>query len=178
MKIRGAQQADTPAIARLHTNSWRSAYRGILRDDYLDGALAANRQELWRTRLELSPSASQVVVVAEEAGEVRAFFCAFLNADPTWGTLLDNLHVDPALKGNGLGRQLMGVLADEVLLLAASPALHLWAYEQNHGARRFYERLGGMESTRETEEAPDGTMICAVRYCSTDAATLTMKGIQ
>jgi GNAT superfamily N-acetyltransferase len=172
MRIRGAEQADALAIAGLHTNSWRTAYRGILRDEFLDGALAANRRELWGTRLCLSPPGNQVVLLGEDGGELQAFACAFLNADIECGTLLDNLHVDPALKGQGLGRQLMGVIADHVLRHAATPWLHLWAYEQNRDARRFYENLGGVETVCVTEQAPDGTMLRAVRYCWRDAGVL------
>jgi len=34
---------DEAAIARLHADSWRAAYRGILRDDFLDDTVVANR---------------------------------------------------------------------------------------------------------------------------------------
>jgi len=31
----------------------------------------------------------------------KRFACAYLDADPEWGTLVDNLHVVPGLKGKG-----------------------------------------------------------------------------
>jgi len=33
--LRLAQVSDERAVARLHADSWRTAYRGILRDDFL-----------------------------------------------------------------------------------------------------------------------------------------------
>ena len=48
MTIRAARPDDAPAVAMLHANSWRSAYRGILRDEFLDGALDENRRIVLR----------------------------------------------------------------------------------------------------------------------------------
>lgn len=39
--IRDANANDEAAIADLHVRSWRNAYRGIVDDAYMDGALAA-----------------------------------------------------------------------------------------------------------------------------------------
>jgi GNAT superfamily N-acetyltransferase len=107
---------------------------------------------------------------------MRGFACAFLDADPEWGCLLDNLHVAPDLKGQGLGRQLMTALVERVWRSNPRSRLHLWAYEQNLGARRFYERLGGVLNERHAEPAPDGTRVNAVRYCWSDLSGLAGRG--
>jgi GNAT superfamily N-acetyltransferase len=164
MTIRAARPGDAPAVAMLHANSWRSAYRGILRDEFLDGALDENRRALWGARLSDKTQDNQIILVDEEAGELRGFACAFIDADPEWGTLLDNLHVVPELKGQGLGRRLISAIAAKTLQNASKPMLHLWAYEKNLGARRFYERLGGVATACEEEPALDGTRVNVVRY--------------
>jgi GNAT superfamily N-acetyltransferase len=164
MTIRGAQPADAQAISQLHAVSWQTAYRGILRDDFLDGPVMENRRVLWNTRLADIHDNNQIIVLDEQDGKIRGFACAFLDADPQWGTLLDNLHVDPKLKGKGLGRQLMSVIANRMLQSGARPQLHLWAYEQNVLARRFYEGLGGVVCRSQAELAPDGTYVDAVCY--------------
>ncbi len=148
----------------LHANSWRSAYRGILRDEFLDGALDENRRILWGSRLSDETQENLLILVDEEAGQIRGFACAVIDADPKWGTLLDNLHVMPELKGQGLGRRLIAAIAAKILQNASKPVLHLWAYEKNQGARRFYERLGGVATACEEEPALDGTRVNAVRY--------------
>jgi GNAT superfamily N-acetyltransferase len=162
--IRHARPADAHSIAALHANSWRASYRGILSDEFLDGALDENRLALWTTRCSDVSRQNQLIIVDEHNGEIRGFACAFLDADPRWGSLLDNLHVVPNLKGQGLGRQLIGAIAGAVFQDASSPTLHLWAYEQNIAARRFYEHLGGIASGCEEEPALDGTRVNAVRY--------------
>jgi GNAT superfamily N-acetyltransferase len=173
MTIRAAGMADAVAIGQLHTRSWQSAYRGILSDDFLQGALPENRRALWHTRLAESDRADQFVLVDEQGGTIRGFACAFLEADPEWGCLLDNLHVVPDLKGQGLGRRLMTAVAQRVWHSNPRGRLHLWVYEQNLSARRFYERLGGVNTLRQAELAPDGTEVNVDRYCWSELSGLS-----
>jgi GNAT superfamily N-acetyltransferase len=172
MTIRAADPADVAAIAQLHASSWQSAYRGVLRDDFLDGPVVANRRELWIARFSEPQPADQVVLVEDCSGEIQGFACVFFAADPEWGAMLDNLHVVPSLKGKGLGRRLISEVARRVLLHDPCSRLHLWAYEQNLDARRFYERLGGEVTALVTEPAPDGSQVNAVRYCWSDLSGL------
>lgn len=176
MTIRPASSADAEPIARLHANSWQSAYRGILRDEFLAGPVLSNRLELWNTRFLGPQKNDQIVLVDDCNGEIRGFACAFFDADPDWGTLLDNLHVVPSLKGKGLGRRLMSDIARRVVQHNSCLRLHLWAYEQNVTARRFYERLGGEITAIVNEPAPDGSQLNAVRYCWSDLSGLVGKG--
>ena len=176
MTIRAAGLADADAIAQLHAHSWQTAYRGILKDEFLQGPLQENRSVLWRTRLSDTDRADQFVLVEEHGGTLRGFACAYLEADPEWGCLLDNLHVVPDLKGKGLGRQLMTAVAQRVLHSNPHGRLHLWAYEENLSARRFYERLGGVITLRHAEPALDGTEVNAVRYCWSDLSGLAVRG--
>jgi len=172
LTIRLAGAGDAHAISQLHAASWQISYRGILRDEFLSGPVLGNRLELWKSRLIDPRPLDQVVVVDEEAGDMRGFACAFFDADPDWGALLDNLHVAPNLKGQGLGRRLMGDIARRVLEHDMSSRLHLWAYEANLGARRFYERLGGEVTAAVSELAPDGSHVNAMRYCWSDLSGL------
>jgi GNAT superfamily N-acetyltransferase len=172
MTIRNAVPPDADAIAQLHASSWQTAYRGILRDEFLDGPLLENRRALWRARLAGEDRADQIVLVADQSGSLQGFACVFLDADAEWGSLLDNLHVIPELKGRGLGRQLIAAVAAQVAAYGSCKRMHLWAYEQNLGARHFYERLGGAVTLIHAEPALDGTEVNAVRYCWSELAAL------
>lgn len=176
MTIRVAGASDAVAIAELHTASWQIAYRGLLQDAFLDGPLPSNRRELWESRLSGPQRADQIVLMDDCDGEIQGFACVFLDADPQWGALLDNLHVSPGLKGRGLGRRLIGAVAQRVRQHSASSRLHLWAYDQNLAARRFYERLGGEVTERLAEAAPDGTQMNVVRYCWSELSGLCAQG--
>jgi GNAT superfamily N-acetyltransferase len=176
MTIRHAVQTDAARIASLHARSWQTAYRGILREEFLDGPVIANRLQLWQERLCDSPPHGQYILVSERGGEILGFACAYLDADPQWGTLLDNLHVAPGQKGRGLGARLMAAVAQTVVRDGLTSALHLWVYEQNCQARRFYERLGGIPTDCVAELAPDGGRVNAVRYAWQQLEALAQCG--
>ena len=63
MPIRPATVADADAIAALHAASWRSAYRGILKDDTLGPALDGERRTHWRRKLAAMAPADAVLIV-------------------------------------------------------------------------------------------------------------------
>ena len=165
MIVRRARLEDATAIANLHVASWRRTYRGILRDEYLDGPVITDRQKLWTSRLS-SPSASEqpFVLLIEQERELAAFVCVLLDSDPESGALLDNLHVAAERHGQGLGTPLMARAAAWVISQRPDSRLHLWVYEKNLPACRFYERLGGEVVDRCTELAPDGARVDSVRY--------------
>ncbi len=52
------------------------------------------------------------------------------------GNWLHQLYLAPGYAGAGIGRRLLDAMLDE------SPALKLWTFARNAGARRFYERNG------------------------------------
>ena len=165
MRARQAHADDAAAIARLHADSWRCCYRGLLRDDYLDGPLVEDRRMLWKRRLASSANGeNRSVWVFEQAGELAALACVLLDADPGWGALLESLHVSAASRGRRLGTRLMAIAAEWVCSLRPSSGLHLWVGAENAGARSFYEHLGGTVLDRRVQSAPDGTRVEVVGY--------------
>jgi ribosomal protein S18 acetylase RimI-like enzyme len=103
--IRSAVEADAADIAAIHTASWRDAYAGILAPEFLNGDIETDRLDLWSRRLS-EPPPSQLVDVARHAtGAMVAFACSYHDADARWGSLVDNLHVLPRLRGQGVGEK-------------------------------------------------------------------------
>jgi GNAT superfamily N-acetyltransferase len=155
---------DADDIAALHAASWRATYRGILPDDFLDRQALDNRLRTWRQRMG-TPPPTQIVLKAVDASGLCGFACLFLDADQQWGTLLDNLHVAPGRTGTGIGWFLLDAsfarLRQE---RPEAPWLHLWVFEANAGARRFYECHGADAVERETVEVLPGISVPAVRY--------------
>jgi len=170
--LRLATHADAEPIAQLHVTSWRNTYRGILRDDFLDGPAERVLSELWAERLRATPPARQWVGVIEEDGRLAAFACVLLDEHPEWGALLDNLHVVPALKRRGLGRAMIAAAASWVMAERPGSVFHLWVFEKNAAARRFYEWLGGERVELERERALDGELVESLRYAWRDPGAL------
>jgi GNAT superfamily N-acetyltransferase len=154
LHLRLATHADARAIAALHTDSWRRHYRGAYSDAYLDREVEAERLQVWQTRLELQDG-STTTVLAEEAGTVLGFIHVVLEEDPTYGSLVDNLHVTYGRKRGGIGTRLLTEAA-KVVIDHGPGGLHLWVLEQNSDAQRFYEALGGQRVDRARVSAPSG----------------------
>jgi L-amino acid N-acyltransferase YncA len=71
MVIREAAVEDVPGIARVHVDSWRTTYKGIVPQRIINGFTYEMREELWRR--ELAPDNASFVYVAEEGGQIVGF---------------------------------------------------------------------------------------------------------
>ena len=163
--------ADAGLVAALHAASWRSAYRGILDDAYLDGPVDADLGDLWVTRL-ASPAPGASGCIAELESGAAGFAYAVADADAALGTLLDNLHVAPPARGGGIGRALLGVVARGVLARGGARGLFLHVYDANTRARAFYARHGARAVAREVRVGADGRALAAWTYAWDDVAAL------
>ncbi len=166
--VRPAIPADADAIADLHARSWRATYRGIFSDAFLDGPVFAERRALWAERLSTWDTRRNVALLAQDADRLVGFASVMLDQEPEFGARLDNLHVDPAAKGHGIGRLLMRHAARWVLDDNKAPMLHLMVFEDNVAARGFYDALRGECVERREVTVEDGTRLVELRYLWTD----------
>jgi GNAT superfamily N-acetyltransferase len=162
MTYRIAQPNEAHLIAALHTQSWQTAYRNILSDDFLDNHLAADRQSAWQKRFD-TPSVHQHILIAENDSKAIGFVCVFGEYDPELGALIDNLHVLPIAKGLGIGKELVRRAATWVYETYSNPQFHLWVYAANTAACGFYEKIGGSRVAEKIYPNPDGSE--ALIYC-------------
>jgi ribosomal protein S18 acetylase RimI-like enzyme len=173
MTLREATSSDAVVIACLHAESWRSAYRGIFSDDFLDNRVHEERKKSWQARFS-GATGPFFVLLAENGGQLAGFACVFPDQDPIWGSYLDNLHVAPGLTGLGIGRSLLSEAARRLERNGSHGGLYLWVVEQNRRARGFYERAGGTIVGSEMHTMPDGQSIVALRCHWPDAKKLLL----
>lgn len=162
MRIRLAHARDATGIASLHARSWRVAYRGMLSDAYLDGPVEAERAQLWHNRF-AQPAPNQYVVVAEAAEQIVGFACAYGAEDPTWGTLLENLHVAQEHKRRGIGAGLVAQVASWSAQTHPEASLHLWVLKPNLPAQNFYQVLGAEHIESAVWHPPEGGPVPQIR---------------
>jgi GNAT superfamily N-acetyltransferase len=141
LALRPAHEGDAAAVAEIHLAARRTAAMppGIHTDDEVRRWLAgrvAGADEVW---------------LAEVAGEPAAY----ARFTDTW---LDDLYVDPAHAGRGVGSALLD------LVKARRPqGFCLWVFEMNEPARAFYDHRGLVTLERtdgsgNEEQAPDVKM--------------------
>ena len=175
LRFRPAGRSDAEAIAELHADSWRRHYRGAYSDAFLDGDVIADRLAVWRERLR-GPDPRRHTIVAEDGTGVIAFVHTAFDDDPTWGALLDNMHVASGHKRRGVGSQLLAKTARAVI--ERGSGLYLWVLEQNVDAQAFYRARGGSEVGRAPVTPPGGVASrlegspVKLRYAWSDPAML------
>jgi ribosomal protein S18 acetylase RimI-like enzyme len=76
--------------------------------------------------------------------------------DPTWGALLDNLHVADGHKRRHIGSRLLALTAEAVMERPQRTGLYLWVLEQNVDAQAFYQARGALCVGRDLVSSPGG----------------------
>jgi GNAT superfamily N-acetyltransferase len=132
VRVRAAAVSDAAAIARVHVIGWRTTYRGIVPDGYLDRLSTLQKRSWWEGYL-ADPEICTVVGDDETEGVVG--FASGAEGE------LYALYVVPGHQRRGLGRLLVGEIARH-LREAGATSLHVWALERNP-CIDFYRRLGG-----------------------------------
>ena len=157
--IRDADRAEFGALAALQTRSWRDVYRGIMPDSYLDDEIEHDLASRWDA---LDPSGDDLVLVADQA-RIRGFVTVWCKPDP----FIDNLHVDPGERSQGIGRLLMQATAKR-LVENGYQRVSLYVAAQNQRAADFYRRLGGQFGEVEQKHQQHGGPIEAIEVVWND----------
>jgi GNAT superfamily N-acetyltransferase len=155
LRFRAARPDDAPAVAMLHTDSWQRHYRGAYSDKFLDDEAPEFLARIWTERLS-SPPSQACTILAESEGVLVGLAHTMLDDDPTWGALIDNLHVRYGVKRQGIGRRLLALTAQTVHRRSSSWNFYLWVLEQNTAAQAFYSAQGGGSVGRHAVSPPEG----------------------
>jgi ribosomal protein S18 acetylase RimI-like enzyme len=142
MDVRPAHVADAPAIARVYVASWRSTYRGLLPDAFLDSLDEAAYEERWARIL---GEGSSRIYVASGGDEVVGFASGGREraGEDGYEGELYAIYVLLEAQGRGHGRRLVEAVAGGLRELGLADMI-VWVLRDNAGARAFYERLGGI----------------------------------
>ena len=138
--IRPATPEDARAIAHAQVETWKTAYRGIIADDFLDTFSVDERTDRWTEVLQRPEQGSFVA-------EIDDALIGFANGGPerdgheNFKGELYGLYVFPDWHGQGVGKRLVTTFADWLLGSGIATML-VWTLADNP-YRRFYERLGG-----------------------------------
>jgi ribosomal protein S18 acetylase RimI-like enzyme len=143
MIIRHARPEDFERIAEIQIKSWRDVYAGVLSRQYLEHEIEDDLKRHW-LEMELQPE--DMVLVAEDNG-ILGFILVWCRPD----AYIEHLHVTPSARGRGIGAELLREAA-RLLLAKGRRSVYLWVVEANPRALKFYERMGGAPTTRQTNQ--------------------------
>ena len=175
IRIREADPIDAGAIARVHVDTWRTAYAGICRPNSWPasrmrieskcGSKLSQQTGLPRACLLRKPKRCEIVGFAYGAPERE-------------GNLLyrGELFAIYVLKGHqrrGVGRRLFSAMARHFISQDIDSML-LWVLEDNHPARQFYELMGG-EYVEQKTITIGGTDLIEVAYGWKDITEIAVE---
>jgi ribosomal protein S18 acetylase RimI-like enzyme len=149
-RLRAATADDAPAIARVHQESWRTTYSGILPREVIE-QLAGRRSEAnWRARL-AAAQAMEAVWIAEDDGAMLGFAACGTARHRLEGLEAEiyALYVLQPAQRRGVGRLLMQGCARH-FVRHGHFGFYLWVLKANR-ARLFYEAMGGAEIAEKSE---------------------------
>ncbi len=168
VELRPARPGDAAAIARVHVETWRAAYAGIVPDAYLVSMTESKQALQWnhtiRGAAAVSGPAPEAVLAAEfpdlPGGRIVGFgSCGRARGRPGGGPRggeVFTLYVAPDWQGQGIGRLLLEALFARLHGGGLNQAL-VWVLSGNP-ARFFYEALGGRRVAERRERFAGGEL--------------------
>lgn len=140
--IRDAKLEDLKQTAEIVVRGWKTAYRGIIDDEYLDNLSIDSRYQKM-----LKNYKENGFIVAEKDNEIVGF-CRYKTGNdygerfPSVDCELCALYVKPEFKRKGIGKKLVNYVKEEFKKAGFSQMI-LWCFKENYPSRAFYEKIGG-----------------------------------
>lgn len=143
VKIREGVLSDVPGIARVHVDTWRTTYVGIIPQEHLDNLSYRKSEIRWQQFLEGSAEINNTgILVAEDEGKIVGFI--------SYGTARDRtdyrgevyaLYVLEEYQLRGIGKSLLKEAVGKLKKVNINDLL-IWVVAENN-FRGFYETIGG-----------------------------------
>jgi ribosomal protein S18 acetylase RimI-like enzyme len=153
--IRAAEITDAAEIARIHVDTWRTAYSGIVPDSFLSGLSIERRTADWHNQL---LQGNAVILAAAHGPALVGFACGGAIREPLdeYDAELYAVYLQSDAQGQGVGRALCQALARRLQAKGFHHML-LWVLEANP-AVSFYQRIGGVRVAQKTVEIGGRTL--------------------
>lgn len=136
--VRRAEPADALDMARVHVDTWRETYRGLMKDAVLDDPGLLNwREKFWAAALTDPKYRENTVAVASHEDDLVGIAMAGpASGDTNEPQQLHLLYAYAVFHGSGVGAALLNAVIDPT-----EPA-SFWVADPNPRAQAFYRKNG------------------------------------
>ncbi len=175
IQVRAASPADAGPISRIHVDTWRATYVGIVPTEHLASLAYPDRESRWDKILTTDQPATSYFVAETDVSEIVGFASGGpeREGNHTYRGEIYAIYVLKEYQGQGIGRRLVSTLAERFLADGLASML-VWVLTDNHPACRFYESLGGEQVGRK-KTTIGGTHLEEVAYGWRDIASLRLE---
>ncbi|MBG9587502.1 GNAT family N-acetyltransferase [Cytobacillus firmus] len=140
MKIRAAKLSDAGGIAKVHVDSWRTTYKNIIPEEFLENLSYQSREELW---INIIPKG--IVFVAEnDEGQIVGFSSGGKERSGDYKEYqgeLSSIYILKDFQGQGIGKALVKSVTKELGKSGMNTMLVFVLADNN--STLFYEAMGG-----------------------------------
>ncbi|UHA72755.1 GNAT family N-acetyltransferase [Paenibacillus sp. 481] len=143
MHIRPARLEDANLIATVQVQSWRTTYKNIVADDYLQKLSVEKRREIWEKIISQLDEQNVLFVAEDESGSIVGFASGGPNREQEYpyDCELYAIYLLEQVQGKGIGRALLHTFA-QAMLSRHMTSMLVWVLKDNP-ALHFYKKLGG-----------------------------------
>ncbi|MGC4377725.1 GNAT family N-acetyltransferase [Fictibacillus sp. Mic-4] len=143
MNIRKARVEDARPIAKVHVESWRTTYKGMMEDDVLKQLSVDEREQKWK-KIIMDLSEEFLYVAENDKGEVAGFASGGPSRSPefAYDGELYAIYILQEYQQKGIGRKLISKIAEK-LLENGYQSMIVWVLKDNQAAKQAYIKLGG-----------------------------------
>lgn len=162
--IRSAIVDDAKQIAKVRIDTWRTAYKGMLSEEYLNSMDYEEREKKFRKFLEENNQNKFINVYEDvKTNEVVGFiWFGIPREDLEFDSEIYALYVYDSFQKQGIGKQLINFAIGKFKEMGREKMI-LWAIKENLNARKFYERMGG-KLTKEKVNSINGQDVNECAY--------------
>ncbi len=143
VRIREANVPDAAAIAKVHVDSWRTTYTGVVPDEYLAQLSYEQRGQVWRDILSTRGAKEFVYVAVAESSNIIGFASGGpeRSGNPVYKGELYVIYLLEGYQLKGIGGQMVQIIAKRLM----QEGLHSWLVWvlASNPSRDFYSALGG-----------------------------------
>lgn len=141
--IRKATRQDSNIIANLIISGWKTAYKGLIDNNFLNNMPEDSIKYRW-SKVIKNENNNDIVYVYEENNKILGVirFGDPVDTDSKFDSEVLALYVEPKLKGNGIGTKLLN-FAKEYFIKNNKTKMVIWCLNNNIPSMKFYEKRGG-----------------------------------
>lgn len=152
---------DRMEISNIYEQSWKTAYKGIVPQEYLDSI----PQGRWASKVDTPEWNTMLCLVDGKIVGTSSFCGSRFNFYKGYGEII-SIYFLPEYVGKGYGKKLMERVLSE-LKDKGFDKVFLWVLEENRSARCFYEKMGFEPGPQELADSICGKVMNELSYVLT-----------
>ncbi|MGE6754174.1 N-acetyltransferase family protein [Rossellomorea sp. NPDC071047] len=133
-RFRKANLQDSPGLAYVHVHSWRTTYKGIVSEEYLQSLSIEEREQKW---VQILSGPHHTYVCEEDDGKIIGFVSFGKERSGEYEGELYAIYLLEEYQGKGIGKELLGNAAAG-LKKQGYNSMWIWVLKENPSKHFYY----------------------------------------